>query len=88
METYKWNELLPGWSVKDFFEEIEKMFNAVFVVDNRKRTARLMIKPNYYAGVEIAHVLQVEDSYEAEVDEDNEMVDIMSSTTVKYQIPG
>lgn len=87
VETYKWNELLPGWSVKEFFEEIEKMFNAVFVVDNRRRTARLMIKPSYYAGVEIAHVLQVEDAYEAEVEEDNEMVDVMSSTTVKYQMP-
>ena len=87
VETYKWNEILPGWSVKDFFEEIEKMFNAVFVVDNRKRTARLMIKPSYYADVEVAHVLHVEDAYEAEIEEDNEAVDAMSSTNVKYQIP-
>lgn len=87
VETYKWNEILPGWSVKEFFEEIEKMFNAVFVVDNRKRTARLMIKPSYYADVEVAHVLHVEDAYEAEIGEDNEAVDTMSSTNVKYQMP-
>lgn len=86
-ETCKWNELLPGWTVKDFFEEIEKMFNAVFVVDNRNRTARLMIKPSYYAGSKSVHVLQVEDIYEAEIAESEEDVNEMASANVRYEMP-
>lgn len=86
-ETYKWNELLPGWTVKDFFEEIEKMFNAVFVVDNRNRTARLMIKPSYYAGSKSVHVIQVEDIYEAEIEDNEENVNEMSSVSVRYKMP-
>lgn len=34
--TRKWSEMLPGWTIKDFFEEIEKFFRCTFFVDFNK----------------------------------------------------
>lgn len=85
VETCKWNEMLPGWSVKDFMEEVEKLYNIVFVIDNRTRTVRLMMSTSYYTGMESIHVQNVIDVYEVEVekpDQDNHM-----SANVKYKFP-
>lgn len=85
-ETYKWNEMLPGWSVKGFLEEVEKLYNVVFVVDNRTRSARLMMSTSYYTGMKSVHVLNVEDIYEAEVEEEPEL-DTHTSADVVYKFP-
>lgn len=69
LNTTKWNEMLPGWSVKDFLKQVELLFNVVFLVDNRKRSAKLLLKGNYFMGSTGVHVGYVEDMYEAEVEE-------------------
>lgn len=85
-ETCKWNEMLPGWSVKDFLEEVEKLFNVVFVLDNRSRTVRLMMSTSYYTGMKSVHVLNVEDVYEVEVEEEPEQ-DTHAAANVQYKFP-
>lgn len=85
-ETCKWSEMLPGWSVKDFLEQLEKLYNVVFVVDNRKRTARLMLCHSYYAGMKSVHVIQVKDIYEVEVEEEPEL-DTHESANICYKFP-
>lgn len=85
-ETCKWNEMLPGWSVKDFLGEVETLFNVVFVVDNRARTARLMMSTSYYTGVKSVHVLNVEDVYEVELEEEPEL-DTHAAANVQYKFP-
>lgn len=85
-ETCKWSKMLPGWSVKDFLEQLEKLYNVVFVVDNRKRTARLMLSLNYYAGMKSVHVMQVKDVYEVEVEEEPEL-DTHESANICYKFP-
>lgn len=84
--TDKWNEMLPGWSVLDFLTQLETLFNAVFVVDNRKRSVRLMLKQQFYAGTATQHVLQVKDEYEAEVEEDPDQED-MADSNISYSLP-
>ena len=66
VRSMKWKDYLPGWSVKDFLEQIELMFNATFLVDNRQRTVRVLSNNAFYAGQETVHVAAVEDTYEAE----------------------
>nr|DAJ18602.1 MAG TPA: hypothetical protein [Siphoviridae sp. ctqA315]DAS47159.1 MAG TPA: hypothetical protein [Caudoviricetes sp.] len=85
-ETCKWNEMLPGWSVKDFLEQLEKLYNVVFVLDNRKRTARLMLNLNYYAGMKSVHVMQVKDIYEVEVEEELDL-DTHETANICYKFP-
>ena len=65
----KWSDMLPGWSVNDFFTQIENMFNVVCLVDNSRRTVRIVAKVSFYAGAKSMHVRNVADVYEAEVEE-------------------
>lgn len=70
-----WSQLFKGWSVEEFFTEVERMFNGVFVVNNRKREISFMLKNQFYAGCAISHVRLVEDSYEAEQSEESDVED-------------
>lgn len=83
--TWAWNKMLPGWSVKDFFEEIELLFNAVFLVDNRKRTVQLLFRGSYFTGHNSVHVQGVEDVYEAEVEEPE--TDDAANSNIEYKLP-
>lgn len=85
VETNKWNEMLPGWSVKDFLEQIELLFNVVFVIDSRKKTTRLMSRNSFYNGIKSAHLQQVEDVFEVEVEEPEE--EQHSQSNIKYNFP-
>ena len=87
--TNCWNEMLPGWSVADFLKQIELLLNAVVVVDNRKREARLLCRSTFYTSPQMVHVQQVEDDYEAEAadeDDDPEVVQLTRSD-VRYALP-
>ena len=70
-----WGQLLKGWSVSDFLEQVEKMFNAVFVVNNRTREMNLVLKQQFYSGGNISHVRLVDDAYEAERVDEPDVVD-------------
>ena len=73
--TSKWCEMLPGWSVLDFLEQIEITFNMVFVIDARTRRVRLLFRNEFFSGVTTLHVQQVKDEYEAEVEEEPDVED-------------
>ena len=87
--TMKWNEMLPGWSVADFLEQVELLFNATVVVDNRRRTARLLCRSTFYTTPTVVHVLQVEDEYETEsADEDDDPAAVqLTHCDVRYNLP-
>ena len=89
LRTMKWNEMLPGWSVADFLEQVELLFNATVVVDNRRRTARLLCRSTFYTTPTVAHVLQVEDEYETEsADEDGDPAAVqLTRCDVRYNLP-
>lgn len=89
VRTRKWCKILPGWSVGDFLEQVELLFNGLFVVDNRNRIVRFLSKTTYYHAVTTNHVRWVEDVYEVETadkDDEPEAVNIMQSD-VRYGFP-
>lgn len=89
VRSMQWKDFLPGWSVKDFLEQVELMFNASVVVDNKTRTARIVNNSTFYAGQTTVHVTEVEDPYEVEkADEEDEpeAVELMQSN-VRYAFP-
>lgn len=89
VRSMEWKDFLPGWSARDFLEQFELMFNATIVVDNRRRTVRILNNNAYYAGQQTVHVTAVEDAYEAErADEDDEpeAVELMQCD-VRYAFP-
>ena len=85
VHTYKWNEMLPGWKIKDYLEEVEKFFNASFLIDPRKREARLVLNNNFIAGRKSQHIAAVIDDYTVECDEEPEE-DVLDSN-LSYDFP-
>lgn len=85
VNTLEYAKMLPGWSVKDFFENLERMFNLVLVVNNKSRTVDIIFANRFYLATEEVHLSAVEDDYEVDVDEDN--ADLMTNASIGYDLP-
>lgn len=85
VNTLEYAKMLPGWSVKDFFENLERMFNLVLVVNNKSRTVDVIFANRFYLAAEEVHLSAVEDEYEVDVDEDN--ADLMTNANIGYDLP-
>ena len=85
VNTLEYAKMLPGWSVKDFFENLERMFNLVLVVNNKSRTVDIIFANRFYLAAEEVHLSAVEDDYEVDVDEDN--ADLMTNANIGYDLP-
>lgn len=81
----KWCEMLPGWTVAAFIEQLEWLFNASFVVNDKMKTVSILPKNAYYAGKQSVHIRDVDDVYEAEVDEEPDIEDI-SQSNLSYKV--
>lgn len=84
-ETYKWNEMLPGWTAKDFLQNIETMFNGSFLIDHRTKKVSFLLNVSYLQKVSNVHLQNVVDAYTVEVEEEEE-ADAINST-IKYKLP-
>ena len=85
VNTLEYAKMLPGWSVKDFFENLERMFNLVLVVNNRQKTVDIIFANRFYIEAEEVYLSAVEDEFEVESDEDNAM--LMTNANVGYDLP-
>ena len=85
VNTLEYAKMLPGWSVRDFFENLERMFNLVLVVNNKSRTVDIIFANRFYLATEEVHLSAVEDEYEVDVDEDN--ADLMTNANIGYDLP-
>ena len=85
VNTLEYAKMLPGWNVKDFFENLERMFNLVLVVNNRDRTVDIVFANQFYIAAEEVHLNAVEDDYEVETDEENTL--LMTNANVGYDLP-
>lgn len=82
--TNEWAKMLPGWSVKDFMEEVEKLFNASFVIDNRQRTAILVLNKIYYINSKVLHINSVIDQHEVECEDEEQ--ELHQQSNIKYAL--
>ena len=84
-DTYKWCEMLPGWTAKEFLEQVETMFNGTFLIDFRNHKTSFLLNSSYLSKVRNVHLQNVVDTYTVE-SEDEEEGDPTNST-VKYKLP-
>lgn len=79
----EYNKVLPGWKVKDFLEECEKLMNLVFIIDNVNRSVKIRCASfnNVIGTYTINNVL---DAFERTTVDDNEKV---SYKNVCYDFP-
>lgn len=82
--TYRWADILRGWTVKDFLTAVEKFFNATFVIDYKKKSAKLMLNVDYLPQVTISHVRNVDDIYSVQCEEPE--ADAINSN-ITYNLP-
>ena len=83
-ETYKWCEMLKGWTAKAFLENVEKLFNGTFLIDAKTRKVFFYLNVSYLAKVRHVHLQNVVDSYTVESEE--EEADAINST-IQYKFP-
>jgi hypothetical protein len=68
--TYEYSKMLPDWTVNDFLNNIEKQFNATFVVNEKTKNVDLMLNSDVFSS-ENFQDLTVVDLFEMEVNDKN-----------------
>lgn len=83
-DTLKYNEILPGWTVKGFLEEIEKLFNTVFYIDQKTRSVVINTRASFYTGAQVQCIATILDDFGCEIHEEPEWNDYRN---VVYDFP-
>ena len=85
IRTPEFAKMLPGWTVREFLQEVENMCGVVFLTDNINKTVDILQKSTYYANARQYPLLNVVDQYELTIDEDSEGE--FTDSDVNYEIP-
>lgn len=88
--TGEYAKMLPGWTVKDFLEEVEKLTGIVFVTNNTNTShpsCDILLKSTYYYESRQVPLNNVVDAYETEVEDDESRDPEFSTSNVSYDIP-
>lgn len=86
IETNEYSKMLPGWSVKDFISELEKLCNIQLEIDNKTRTINIIQGSNYFVKRKEVYINNVVDEYEVELDEDSETTE-HNDCNIRYDLP-
>ena len=88
--TTEYAKMLPGWTVKEFLTEVEKLTGVVFVTNNtdpEHPTCDIVMKTAYYQDAKQFTIRNVTDAYEAEVEDDDSREAEFTSSDVTYDMP-
>jgi len=69
--TLKFAEMLPDWTVKSFFEEIEKLFDCTVII-NENKTVEILFNYHYLT-TNAQKELKVIDKYSSEIESENKL---------------
>lgn len=83
----KMADTIPGWTVKEFLEEVEKLTGVVFVTDNVHKTCDIVQKTVFYMSAYQFTINNVIDAYETEVADDESRDAEFSTSDVSYDLP-
>lgn len=85
--TTNLSKMLPGWTVKDFMTEVERLTGMVFVTDNTEKTCQIVLKSTFYYEARQLALNDVVDAYELEVEDDSSRDAEFTSSDVSYELP-
>lgn len=68
--TYEYSKMLPDWTVNEFLNNIEKQFNATFVVNEKTKNVDLMLNSAVFSSENFQDITVV-DLFEMEIDDKN-----------------
>lgn len=87
IRTREYAKMIPGWTVKDFLSEVEKLTGVVFITDNIKKTCDIVLKTRYYLEARQLTLRNVVDAYEAEMEDGDSSEADFPSSNVSYDLP-
>lgn len=87
IDTLEYAKMLPNWKSSEFFTEIEKLFNVIFVVDQVKKTVDIISVVTFYNEKEIINISadNVLDQTNKKFDQDESLY--INYKNVKYDFP-
>ena len=85
--TTEFAKMIPGWTVKDFLSEVEKLTGIVFVTDNINKTCAILLKTQFYMEATQSTIRNVIDAYESEVADDDSQEKEFTASDVSYDMP-
>jgi len=85
IHTKKYNKMLPDWTVNEFFEEIEKLFNVIISISDAKKTVKISSRNSFF---EQNQKTVINDSFDHFVNtiENEQRMDYFNSN-VGYELP-
>ena len=85
--TTEYAKMLPGWTVKDFLTEVERLTGVVFITDNLNKRCAILLKTQFYTNARQFTVRNVVDAYEAESQDDDSREAEFTTSDVSYDMP-
>ena len=85
--TWEYAKMLPGWTVKDFMTEVERLTGIVFITDNVAKTCDILLKQTYYYEAHQLALSDVIDAYETELEDDDSREAEFTASDVSYDLP-
>ncbi len=87
-DTTKFAKMFPGWTCKEFLEEIEKLFNIVFYLNYKTKEVEIITQAKFYATAGMVHVKNVKEAYEMDIEnsEDSENEE-HTTCNIGYDLP-
>ena len=85
--TTEYAKMLPGWTVKDFLTEVERLTGVVFVTDNLNKTCAILLKTQFYTNARQFTIRNVTDEYETEAQDDDSREAEFTTSDVSYDMP-
>ena len=83
-DTTDYAKMFSEVTVKDFFENLENLFNLVLVVNNREKVVDVVFASKFYLTKGLVY-LEVEDEFDVEVDDDAEP--LVDTAKLVYDLP-
>ncbi len=92
VNTKKYVDYLPDWTVAEFFEEIEKFLNVLFIVDQQSKKVSILRPYNYLSSANKIYLKndQIIDEFEREHEKDssnNQFPFFVENKNIKYAFP-
>jgi len=87
VRTRQYARMVPGWTVSDLLQEVEKLTGVVFIIDNLKKTCDIILKTRFYLGARQLPLNDVVDAYEAEVTDGDGGDTDFTASNVSYDLP-
>ena len=84
---YKFANVLPHWTVREFLDEVRRFFGVAIVVP-KSGVAEIVLRANYYnASSSVISLTDVSDEHSADVDDDEDGGKDISTANVDYERP-